>query len=223
MYNRLFTWIQDDHIIGSSRSSSSSSNFPNDSNNNNKTNTTSNLNGCSNELVWGLGHAKMTIPIGTDYNNGTAGNSSKMLVINGPLLEVLVQVELAPDGALLIRPRNHTGVTLNREVTSALAAAAAATNATSTTTTNSVSAASESFSFEMGSSGGTITCASANNNKNNNNNAVPQKKHDNHKIIVTEAWCLYTRPKPSSVWARDATIFAEQVNAFMNQQQQKQQ
>jgi hypothetical protein len=30
-------------------------------------------------------------------------------MINGPLLEILVEVELARDGALLIRPREHTG------------------------------------------------------------------------------------------------------------------
>jgi hypothetical protein len=30
-------------------------------------------------------------------------------MINGPLLEVLVEVELARDGALLVRPREHTG------------------------------------------------------------------------------------------------------------------
>jgi hypothetical protein len=30
-------------------------------------------------------------------------------MINGPLLEILVEVELARDGALLVRPREHTG------------------------------------------------------------------------------------------------------------------
>jgi hypothetical protein len=43
------------------------------------------------ELVWGLGHAKLLMSDGR--------------LINGPLLEVLVEVELAPDGALLVRPR----------------------------------------------------------------------------------------------------------------------
>jgi hypothetical protein len=40
---------------------------------------------------------------------------------------------------------------------------------------------------------------SANNNKNHS------------KLIVSEAWCLYSRPKPSSVWARDATALADQL------------
>jgi len=36
--------------------------------------------------------------------------------VDGPLLEVRVEVELARDGALLVRPKNHVGVSLNRAV-----------------------------------------------------------------------------------------------------------
>jgi hypothetical protein len=31
------------------------------------------------------------------------------------------------------------------------------------------------------------------------------------KLIVSEAWCLYSRAKPSSVWARDATTLADNI------------
>jgi hypothetical protein len=37
-------------------------------------------------------------------------------MINGPLLEILVEVELARDGALLVRPREHTGKSNRRTV-----------------------------------------------------------------------------------------------------------
>ena len=63
------------------------------------------LQGGMGELVWGLGTATLQV-------DGTT--------IQGPLLEVLVEVELSRDGALLVRPRPHTGVALNREVVAAL-------------------------------------------------------------------------------------------------------
>ena len=64
------------------------------------------------ELVLGLGSARMVLD--DDDDGGT--------VVNGPLLEVRVEVELAPDGALLVRPCEHTGVELNREVLGAIVA-----------------------------------------------------------------------------------------------------
>jgi hypothetical protein len=41
--------------------------------------------------------------------------------------------------------------------------------------------------------------------------AVSRGRADASKLSVTEAWCLYGRPKPSSVWARDAMAFADQL------------
>jgi hypothetical protein len=31
------------------------------------------------------------------------------------------------------------------------------------------------------------------------------------KLVVSEAWCLYSRSKPSSVWARDANALADRI------------
>ena len=55
------------------------------------------------DLIWGLGQA-------------TYRNKSNNTLVDGPLLEVRVEVELARDGALLVRPKHHVGVTLNRAV-----------------------------------------------------------------------------------------------------------
>jgi hypothetical protein len=30
-------------------------------------------------------------------------------------------------------------------------------------------------------------------------------------LVVTDAWCLYSSPRPSAVWARDAYVFAEKL------------
>jgi hypothetical protein len=40
---------------------------------------------------------------------------------------------------------------------------------------------------------------------------ISRGRADASKLSVTEAWCLYGRPKPSSVWARDAMAFADQL------------
>jgi hypothetical protein len=37
------------------------------------------------------------------------------------------------------------------------------------------------------------------------------EQSDPTKLVVTEAWCLFARPKPSSVWARDALAFADAI------------
>ena len=155
------------------------------------------------ELVWGLGHARMRLSDNT--------------VVNGPLLEIHMEVELANDGALLVRPREHTGAALNREVLSALMSA-----------NDSVGKRVEQlhrFVAELDplqiapgqpetyipffkrlvvelSSGGRFQASAK---------VQMDPPLEPNKMLVTEAWCLYSRPKPSSVWARDATAFADQL------------
>jgi hypothetical protein len=41
--------------------------------------------------------------------------------------------------------------------------------------------------------------------------ATTAAQRDPEKLVVTEAWCVFARPKPSSVWARDANTFADQI------------
>lgn len=167
----------------------------------------------SDELVWGLGHARMI----------TGDNT----VVNGPLLEILMEVELARDGALLVRPREHTGVALNREVIAALmspddgvslgsAGSTATAHQRSSKLHQQVSeldplqmAPGQPATYipflkrlvvELSASGSFQMSAKASDNPPGPN-----------KMLVTEAWCLYTRPKPRSVWARDAMAFEDQL------------
>jgi len=152
------------------------------------------------ELVWGLGHARML-----DYNNN---------LVNGPVLEILMEVELARDGALLVRPREHTGVSLNRQVVGALSAetdhavlqqlhrtvAELEASELSPGQPNTYVPLMKQMAVQL-SSGGSFQPSSA-----SRGSTGP------HRLVVTEGWCLYARPKPSSVWARDATAFADQLS-----------
>ena len=149
------------------------------------------------ELVWGLGHARMLLDDGT--------------LVNGPVLEILMEVELARDGALLVRPREHTGVALNREVVAALRAQ---TDHVVLQQLHRTVAELEPSHLSPGqpttyvpllkriavqlSSGGSFQPSS-------------KAISDASKLTVTEGWCLFARPKPSSVWARDANAFADQL------------
>jgi hypothetical protein len=149
------------------------------------------------ELVWGLGHAKLLV-------------GGKL--INGPLLEVLVEVELAQDGAILVRPRQHTGVSLNRQVVAALADTSSYSAlqqihlAVSELEATQLSPGQPStyvpllrrIAIEL-SPGGSFRWSKSH----------AEKKPS--KLIVSEAWCLFSRSKPASVWARDANAFADQL------------
>ena len=149
------------------------------------------------ELVWGLGHARMT-----------CGDK----VVNGPLLEILMEVELARDGALLVRPREHTGVAVNREVSALLASngecLAQLHQAVSELEPMQISPGEpktyipffKKCAVEL-SSGGSFHLSSKS----------PKVSADG-KMVISEAWCLYARSKPGSVWARDAMKFAKQLN-----------
>ena len=91
IYNRLFEWLQQQGGGGSAGDGSSSGSGSSD---------------CDEELVWGFGNACM-IQQDSGMNHYV-------------IMEVMVEVELSKDGALLIRPREHTGVSLNREVVTAI-------------------------------------------------------------------------------------------------------
>ena len=180
-------------------------------------------------LVLGLGHARVLVTNSGDEGGATATDSTDdderapVKLVNGPLLEVLVEVELAPDGALLVRPREHTGVSLNRDVWGALGAHAATTGNTTTHSSSSSVWASwqrtvselepaslspgqpatyvpllQRLAVELSPDGIFRPSASG-------------STHSAHRLVITEAWCLYSRPKPSSVFARDALSFAEQL------------
>ncbi|KAG7373119.1 DNA helicase [Nitzschia inconspicua] len=182
IYNRLFEWVQQQ-------------------NENNE------------ELVWGLGHAKLLTPDG--------------LLINGPLLEVLVEVELAPDGGLLIKPRQHTGVALNREVLAALAAADSSAQQSVLSQLHRTVGELESTQLSPGqpttyvpllkriametSSGGAFQASSIHAPLSTNNRKRKNTSMFTSSLMVTEAWCLYSRSKPSSVWARDANTLADHI------------
>lgn len=149
----------------------------------------------SQELVWSLGHAKFA-------KNNT--------FVNGPLLEVLVEVELAPDGALLVKPRQHTGVTLNRQVVTSIAsqpdvlakwhrnvAELIATEISPGQPATYVPLLKQ-LAVEL-CPGGSFRPSSK------------QFSGSSKNLVVSEAWCLYTRLKPSSVWARDASLLADKL------------
>lgn len=153
-------------------------------------------NDSTNELVWGIGQAKMW--------NDVSGT-----IINGPLLDVLMQLELSKDGAILLYPRNHTGIELNREVLSALPTpplpslhaiiAELDPAELSPGQPSTYVSILKQIAVEM-SSDGTFHSSSSTNVMHRN------------KLHVTEAWCVYSRPKSSSVWARDANVFADQLS-----------
>jgi len=173
------------------------------------------------EIIWGLGHAKMLTCDGR--------------LINGPLLEVLVEIELASDGALLIRPREHTGVTLNREVVAAIGASGAETSsqhgillqlhrAVGNMETSILSPGQpqtyvpflKKIALEL-SSGGTFQASSDTCSPPANSSPRGKKTSktiDLSKLHISEAWCLYAQSKPSSVWARDANRLADRVGNY---------
>ena len=159
------------------------------------------------ELILGLGNARMLVDDG----------EGSVTVINGPLLEIRVEVELAPDGALLVRPCEHTGVELNRDIVGALsndravisslhrAVGEMETMTLSPGQPDTYSKMLKKIAVEISSGGrfvSTQSSAYANVNPSRNVN----------RLLVTDAWCFYHRPKPSSVWARDAQTLADLVS-----------
>eukprot|EP00980_Cylindrotheca_fusiformis_P027759 scaffold22558_cov116-Cylindrotheca_fusiformis.AAC.8 len=166
------------------------------------------------ELVWSLGHAKLSTG---DY------------YIDGPLLDVLVEVELAPDGALLVKPRQHTGVSLNRQVVAALSNSQEVLSKWHRTVSEL-----EASQFSPGQPstyvpilkqlavelcpGGSFQASSSSSNARKHKN---KNDHDDDStLVVSEAWCLYTRLKPGSVWARDANLLADQMGSNGQKQQE---
>ena len=161
----------------------------------------------------GLGNARMIVDDGD-------GNVS---VINGPLLEIRVEVELAADGALLVRPCEHTGVELNRDVVGALSSSTSADNRTVLAALHRAVGEMETVTLAPGqpstyaamlkriaveiSAGGRFVSTQS---------AAYASVHPGrtcvNRLLVTDAWCFYHRPKPSSVWARDAQTLADLVS-----------
>lgn len=149
----------------------------------------------SQELVWSLGHAKFK------RNN---------VFVNGPLLDVLVEVELAPDGALLVKPRKHTGVTLNRQVVAAIGAQpdvlAKWHRVVSELIPTEISPGQPSTYLHILKKMALELCPGGRFQR-STSHVTPSTKH----LVVSEAWCMYTRSKPSSVWARDANLLADKL------------
>ena len=157
------------------------------------------------EAIWGLGHAYFVDHTGT--------------IINGPLLEVPVEMELGSrDGAIYIRPKGHGGVTIQRDVLMALLKRSTAASdltlqqwLTLVTTELAVGSMAPSqpltfspilqrMAMELSAQG--VFQWSSDSDTTITGNAI---------LRVTEAWCIYIRPKPSSVLARDAHVFADRV------------
>ncbi|KAL7549498.1 hypothetical protein ACHAWF_012762 [Thalassiosira exigua] len=156
------------------------------------------------ECILGLGNARMLAEEG-----GGAG----VQVVNGPLLEVRVEVELTPDGALLLRPCQHTGVEMNREVLRALSSdrgiLSSLHRAVSEIDPQSISpgqpgtfvALLKRIAVEVSSAGRFISTVSP-------SYASMNASRESNKLIITDSWCLYHRPKPS----RDAQTLADQIS-----------
>ena len=151
------------------------------------------------ELVFGLGHAR--------YFHAPTNTW-----ISSPVLEVLVEVEVSrKDGSLLLRPRDHTGVTLHRPFLAAL-------TETGHTTMTSLHQKVADYEPSQVCPGQPETYApllqeiavqvAADGSFQSSARVRPE---DASKLVITEAWCLFRRPKPSTVWARDATKFADQI------------
>ena len=124
------------------------------------------------------------------------------MLISGPVLEVLVEVEMARDGALLIRPREHTGVSLNRQVMMSIGVENQQDlyklvdeyqpSQFSPAQPNTYSPVLEQIAIQLRGNFVTSDATSSSGN-----------------LCISAAWCLYTRAKPSSVWERDALALAE--------------
>jgi len=159
------------------------------------------------ELVLGLGNARMIV----DDAEGS------VYAINGPLLEIRVEVELAPDGALLVRPCEHTGVELNRDVVGALSTdrevISSLHRAVGDMETMTVSPGQpetyckmlKRIAVEISSGGRYVSTQSS-------SYASLNPSRNVNRLLVTDAWCFYHRPKPCSVWARDAQTLADLVS-----------
>ena len=170
------------------------------------------------ELVLGLGCARLAAAVGDPAGGGGGGGGGRRWVaVSGPLLEVRAEVELATDGALLVRPCEHTGVELNRDVVGAVAAAAGGDGSTAALAAlhraaaelepGSLSPAQPSTYSPLLRRIAVELCAGG--------RFVPSARapaYGGGGLLVTDSWCLYRRPRPSSVWARDAQGLAELVS-----------
>ncbi|KAL7539561.1 hypothetical protein ACHAXR_009389 [Thalassiosira sp. AJA248-18] len=161
------------------------------------------------ECILGLGNARMLL-----QEPGATGSAT---AINGPLLEVRVEIELAPDGGLLVRPCEHTGVELNREVLRALSSDREVLGRLHTAVgeleTQSISPGQpgtfvtilKRIAVELSSGGRFVSTVSP-------SYASLNVGRTNNKLIVTDSWCFYRRPKPSQVYARDAQTLADLIS-----------
>ena len=156
------------------------------------------------DLIWGLGQA-------TYIDNG------RTTIIDGPLLEVRVEVELARDGALLVRPKNHVGVSINQSVLGQLVAFNNTNDNTNSIIRNLKQTIEELDTTDI-SPGQPSTYASllkriaveiSSAGQFASSKTAGTKRLDPGKLVVTDAWCVYASPRPNAVWARDALAFAE--------------
>ncbi|GKY99220.1 hypothetical protein MPSEU_000877400 [Mayamaea pseudoterrestris] len=153
------------------------------------------------ELVWGLGHAHVE-------RNG--------LYVSGPLLEVMVEVELASDGALLVRPREHTGVSLYRPVVTAIAnmfdSHAMLSQLHRTVAEMDCFVLSpgqpETYAYILKRMAVELAPTGSFRSSSTGDTKLLSRQD---QLTVSENWCLFARSKPSSVWARDATAFADKM------------
>ena len=150
-------------------------------------------------LIWGLGRAIYRL-----------GNE----VVDGPLLHVCVEVELARDGALLVRPKQHTGVSINQAV---LAALSRNNSEASARTLNQRVEDIDPFDLSPGEPSTYIPLLKQMAVELSSGGIFQSSKTPpvitEGKLLVTDAWCLFSSPRPSAVWARDALAFVEQNSA----------
>ena len=122
-------------------------------------------------LVWGIGH--VTAP-----------------THKGPLLEVLMEVEPARDGALLVRPRPDIAV--HRHVPATRLVLPEVSRISPGQPTSYIPFLQD-WALEWSSDA--VFAVST--------------KSTKAETVLTPAWSVYSRPKPSSVWARDAAAWAD--------------
>lgn len=155
------------------------------------------------ELVFGLGHARWF-------------NASTSTWLSSPVLEILVEPEVSRvDGALLLRPRDHTGVALHRPLVMATVAEsrphtmAALHQIVANVEPRTLSPGQPSTYASLLQEIALQVASDAS----FQSSAASRATADPTKLIISEDWCLFRRPKPVSVWARDATAFSDSILA----------
>eukprot|EP00978_Attheya_sp_CCMP212_P014159 scaffold35967_cov52-Attheya_sp.AAC.1 len=148
---------------------------------------------------------------------------SRDVVMDGPLFEVRVELELCTDGSIVVRPCEHTGLSFHPQVMAALLTASRTTTPSHSLSWHQTLADMDPTFLSPGqphiyytkllkqmavqlAPGGQYMA----HDKWVTSSRLSSRR-PNHNLIITNGWSLYHRAKPSSVWARDAMTLMDQV------------